>query len=168
MDNQRLIVWAAFGLLAFMTYQTWMLDYAQPPAEATQTLNSDAPATTLQPEDPAGSLPSLPEADSDTPVLQPQAAPGEAAVAPDASDASQAIHVSTDVFDIEISTAGGVIKRAVLRNYPVAKDRPDTLIELLTPQESRYAQLHSGLIADAGEGETYFNASLTAAATLLV
>ena len=36
MDNQRLLVWAAFGMLAFMTYQAWLQDYApQSPTEVT-------------------------------------------------------------------------------------------------------------------------------------
>ena len=37
MDNQRLLVWAAFGLLAFMTYQAWLQDYGPQPQPPTST-----------------------------------------------------------------------------------------------------------------------------------
>ena len=31
MDNQRLLIWAFFGLMAWMTYQTWLQDYGPKP-----------------------------------------------------------------------------------------------------------------------------------------
>ena len=42
MDNQRLLVWAFFGMMAWLTYQAWMQDYgpkpvAQPAATETPT-----------------------------------------------------------------------------------------------------------------------------------
>ena len=48
MDNQRLLVWAAFGMLAFMTYQAWLQDYA--PASAPEIVAPDTatPLTTDQ------------------------------------------------------------------------------------------------------------------------
>jgi len=63
-----------------------------------------------------------------------------------------AIYVQTDVFDIELSTQGGTVQRAVLRKYPVAKDRPDDLVELLTTEPSQLGLIQSGL-RSAGEGE---------------
>ena len=38
MDNQRLLIWGLFGFLAWITYQTWVQDYApKPVANTTQT-----------------------------------------------------------------------------------------------------------------------------------
>ena len=34
MDNQRLLIWAFFALMAWMTYQAWMEDYGPQPAES--------------------------------------------------------------------------------------------------------------------------------------
>ena len=31
MDNQRLLIWAFFGLMAWITYQTWVQDYGPKP-----------------------------------------------------------------------------------------------------------------------------------------
>ena len=44
MDNQRLLVWAFFGLMAWITYQTWMQDYGPKPAPpATQQTTQELP-----------------------------------------------------------------------------------------------------------------------------
>ena len=52
MDNQRLFIWAGFGLLAFMTYQAWLQDYAprpSVPAPVSEELRGPAtPAFTKQ------------------------------------------------------------------------------------------------------------------------
>ena len=40
MDNQRLLIWGLFGFLAWITYQTWVQDYApEPVAQATQAVD---------------------------------------------------------------------------------------------------------------------------------
>ena len=33
MDNQRLLIWAIFLMLCWVTWQTWIADYAPPPVE---------------------------------------------------------------------------------------------------------------------------------------
>jgi len=33
MDNQRLLIWAFFAMMAWITYQTWVQDYAPRPAQ---------------------------------------------------------------------------------------------------------------------------------------
>ena len=57
MDNQRLLIWATFGMLLWMTYQAWVTDHA--PAT-----NTPGPAITEQVEAPAaddGGIPALPQ-----------------------------------------------------------------------------------------------------------
>ncbi len=154
MDNQRLLVWAAFGMLAFMTYQTWLQDNALPPAEPAAVSEGRPPAT----EPAIDALPGLPTADSTTPVLQPEFTVSIESPNATASAGGEIVRVSTDVFEIEINTAGGKLQRAVLKNYPIAKDQPDMLVELLSTDELRFASIQSGLIADGGDGEPYFNA----------
>jgi YidC/Oxa1 family membrane protein insertase len=157
MDNQRLLVWAAFGMLAFMTYQTWLQDYGPPPVEPAAVSEERPPAT----EPAIDALPGLPTGDSTTPALPPEtAASFESPKASDTAAHGEIVRVSTDVFEVEINTAGGKLQRAVLTNYPIAKDQPDTLVELLSTDELRFASIQSGLIADAGDGEAYFNALL--------
>jgi YidC/Oxa1 family membrane protein insertase len=154
MDNQRLLVWAAFGMLAFMTYQTWLQDYAPQPVEPAAVSEERPPAT----EPAIDALPGLPTGDSTTPALPPEMTVGIASPTGTVTAGGEIVRVSTDVFEVEINTAGGKLQRAVLKNYPIAKDQPDTLVELLSTDELRFASIQSGLIADAADGTAYFNA----------
>ncbi len=144
MDNQRLLVWAAFGLLAWLTYQQWINDYSPSAPSLTAPVSDE----TLLPAREDDELPTLPDVSSDI-------AAGE--VAPElpeitaAEPAAGLIRVSTDVFELEIDTRGGTIRRAALKNYPVAKDRPDTLIQLLSPETGNIGFIQSGLRA-RGDG----------------
>ena len=149
MDNQRLLIWVTFGLLLWMTYQAWVTDHAPPPA---------APTTTEVPL-PAGEtgLPALPadSVNSDAAAQTDQAPPLDAgatiqATAADDS-AAPSIRVLTDVLDVAISAEGATIEGAVLRNYPLAKDRPDLLVELLSRNGANFGLVQSGLNA-AGDG----------------
>ena len=144
MDNQRLLVWAAFGLLSWLTYQQWMLDYGPKTTEPVVSGSEE----TLSPIVDDDELPALPEAstESSAPELAPELAE-QGTVEP----AAGLIRVSTDVFELEIDTRGGTIRKATLMNYPVAKDRPDTLIKLLTPEQADLGLIQSGLRA-RGEG----------------
>ena len=146
MDNQRLLIWGFFGLLGWITYQTWTQDYAlRPVAAVTQEVaqpsnaegDSDLPELTA----PTGTmLDAPPQLDEGAPEILP-VAPGTATV-----------RVMTDVFSIEISTQGGTLQSVALINYPVAKDEPDKLVELLSVEPSNFGLVQTGLRI-VGEGE---------------
>ena len=157
MDNQRLLVWAAFGLLVFMTWQAWQQDYGPKPQPAAPVASE---TTATQETDSLPSLDSATQPAGDVPSLTPEAA----APAATSSAQSPVISVSTDVFDIDISTRGGVLVRAVLKKYPVAKDQPDVLVELLSRNELRFGSLQAGLIGEV-DGQQYFDADLTSLQT---
>ena len=142
MDNQRLLVWAAFGLMLWLTYQAWMMDYGpKPVAPATV----EAPAATDIPDDIDGGLPELADPDPSAPVLEPDA-PEE----PEAR-ATGSLRVTTDVLELEISLQGGTLQKATLLRYPVAKDRPNQLVELLSRDPSNLGLIQTGLrTADDG------------------
>ena len=161
MDNQRLFIWAIFGVLAWMTYQAWQEDYGRSPAPAATT----APAQTEGAiEAPDTDLPALTGAEpvagaaADVPSLQP-----ETPTEPAARAAS--IRVSTDVLDIEISTAGGTLESAFLKKYPIAKDRPNELVNLLSADPNELAVIQSGLLSRGGAADanhrTIFSADKT-------
>ena len=154
MDNQRLIVWVAFGLLAFMTYQQWLKDYSpQPQAESGTQATEEAPAT--------GSLPALPSAaDEEIPTL-PAATDSVPAVGEPQAAPATLITVETDVLSLAINPRGGRLEKAFLKNYPVTKDRPDELVQLLSADANDLATLQAGLITAGANGGDYFNATLT-------
>ncbi|MEL7185849.1 MAG: membrane protein insertase YidC [Pseudomonadota bacterium] len=158
MDNQRLLIWAFFGLMAWITYQTWMQDYgpkpATPPA-AVEAVDAEQPAI---PDD--GGLPTITDAtiDAPAPVVADAPAVTPAATAP-------VVRVLTDVLDVEISTQGGTIQSATLRRYPVAKDRPDDLVVLLSTEDLNYGAVQTGIRtagAPAGTAEPTHQAMFTA------
>ena len=149
MDNQRLLTWAFFGLMAWITYQTWLQDYAPPPAAPVAAQpTAEAPGLSAPP-----SVDDLPEITAPTSASDLPAAPGETTAAAAATPTAPTVRVKTDVLDIEISTLGGTIQRAVLLKYPVAKDRPDTLIELLSTDPDNLGRIESGMRALDGAPE---------------
>ena len=154
MDNQRLLPWAFFGLMAFFTWQQWMQDYAPRPAVAPDA----APAAAVSP-------PGMPAvADASLPAIAEQA-PAAADMTIDSVDVAPAtegtVRVSTDVLDVEISTRGGTLTKAWTKKYPVAKDRPDVAVQLLDTAGPNYAIIESGVRSTGGAAEathlTVFN-----------
>ena len=167
MDNQRLLIWAFFGLMAWFTYQTWQQDYAprpipQPATDAAQTSAFPDEVTTDDDELPL--LEPATEAvvadDLDAPALA--EAP---AAAPSAAGTGQVIQVTTDVLQLEINLRGGTVQSATTPKYPVAKDDPDNLVTLLSTSEEDYGVLRTGL-RSLGEGaEPNHTAQYTSAAS---
>ena len=147
MDNQRLLVWASFGMLAWLTYQAWQADYAAGPAPETQPAAQEAGA----PAGGAGALPALPAAAADsTPASQQTPSLDVEREAIPQAD-TRIVRVMTDVLEVEINTTGATLQRAVIRRYPVHKDEPDTLVELLSPAGPDRGMIQTGLIAE-GDG----------------
>ncbi len=147
MDNQRLLSWGFFILMAWITYQTWVRDYGPQPAPrgADTEVQADRPAL------PAGGtddLPDIDEADEPEtagPALESDAAPVERG--------AETVRVITDVLDLEISTRGGTLTQATLLRYPVAKDQPNTLVELLSLEPRNLGLIESGVRAAGGGAE---------------
>jgi YidC/Oxa1 family membrane protein insertase len=161
MDNQRLIIWATFGLLLWLTYQAWVQDAAQAPAAQ----GSVATEGLAAPLDEAPGLPALPAESADTPQLADDA-PALDGVTSDAPlQAAPTIHVKTDVLEIEISPVGGTLQRAALLKYPVHKDQPDVLVELLSPGATELGMIQTGLNSAGDGAKANHNAPFTFQAT---
>ena len=166
MDNQRLFLWAIFAMLAWMTYQAWQQDYGQQAAPAAAQVEETvaAPDTDLPELSDAAPVAAVPDgatggelaaAPGDVPSLAPEAPTEPAARA-------AGIHVTTDVFDLVISTAGGTLESAALKKYPVAKDRPDELVNLLSDDPNNLAVIQSGLLSRGGTADANHRAVFSA------
>jgi len=144
MDNPRLLIWSFFGLMVFMTWQAWQQDYGPQPV-VTQPADAAQEAAT---EPRVDDLPDLAaetaEANLDAPELAPAEPAADAGATAEAADADL-VRVRTDVLDLEISTRGATLQRAVLLNYPVSKDRPDVLVEMLSPEAANLGLLQTGI-----------------------
>ena len=77
----------------------------------------------------------------------------------------RSILVRTDVFELELSTQGGTIQRATLLNYPVAKDRPDDLVELMSTDINQLGLVQSGLRSVGEAPEPNHRATFSSNAT---
>jgi YidC/Oxa1 family membrane protein insertase len=141
-------------MMVWLTYQAWMQDYGPQPVVA--------PTATEQPgaEQPDAGLPELGAPGDELPAIVDNATidapdvlvPGvEPAAAAAVTASSPAIRVNTDVFAIEISTQGGTLQSAKLQTYPVAKDRPDELVNLLSTEAANVGLIQTGL-RSAGDG----------------
>ncbi len=151
MDNQRLLIWAFFGLMAWFTYQAWMQDYGPKPADVApqQSEGVAQPSDAMQVDDDLPEI-SEPQGDASLPAV-----PGGVEPAVPAGDTADAklIRVKTDVLEIEINTVGGTLQKATLLNYPVAKDQPNTLVDLLSTKPGELGLIQSGVRAMDGAAE---------------
>lgn len=146
MDNVRLFLFATVAFLGLMLWQAWQEDYGQPPASKpatiadapTQPVPTDTPSPTFKPSDtPATPLHAVVESAAET--IQP-------AVANTATN----ISITTDVFDVTLSTQGGSITAAKLLDYPYELKAPDIPIQLMGESPGRIYVYQGGL---AGKGE---------------
>jgi YidC/Oxa1 family membrane protein insertase len=148
MDNQRLLIWGLFGFLAWITYQTWVQDYTpKPAAQTTQTVDQPDLAAPGAGDD----LPEL-SAPTDGTIDAPAAIDIAAPAATPVASTAPTVRVSTDVMSVEISLQGGTLQSAYMLGYPVAKDKPDTLIQLLSTDPSNFGAIQTGLRI-AGDGD---------------
>lgn len=159
MDNQRLMIWAFFGLMGWITYQTWVQDYGAKPAVVTP---QQVERPTL-PRD-AGELPELAAPAPgvlDAPVAVDNSTPSSLG---SSGNTAPTILISTDVFDIVVSTEGGTLQSASLKKYPIAKDRPDEPVTLLSTEAENFGLIQTGLRI-VGEGDEPNHRALFRSAT---
>lgn len=158
MDNQRLLIWAFFGLMAWITYQAWLQDNAPPPIAVVSESTEQSAVPQGELDLPEMAAPTTGMAGSiDAPAPMEEAVPGDE---PAASTAAT-IRVTTDVFEIEISKQGGTLLEASLLGYPVEKDQPDTLVQLLSPDAANFGVIQTGLRVIGGGEEPNHMASFT-------
>jgi YidC/Oxa1 family membrane protein insertase len=159
MENQRIFVWAALGLVLWLNFITWQRDYAPAPT-ATPPASTSANGNKATSE----TLPDLPAATGT--AAAPKTAPAANSLEAQETAAAQAptIHVVTDVLDMQISTRGGDLIRADLLKYPKKKNQPDVPVRLLDTDGPLYV-LRSGLRAADNRAEPTHMVNFQAAAT---
>ncbi|HSV16215.1 MAG TPA: membrane protein insertase YidC, partial [Tepidisphaeraceae bacterium] len=143
MDTQRIIALVVFSFSALLLWEGWQKHNApRVPAAAS------APAATGIPSHSALNAPGTSTPATPVPGAQPGTAAPPVPVTGAPAVAGQPIEVKTDLFDIEINTAGGDIRRVTMRQVFSAKDlhQPLTLLEA---NPKHYFVTQSGLLGDA-------------------
>lgn len=145
MDNARLILLFALGLVSLSLYQAWQQDYA---VKGPQTPATVADQSTAVPS-PATSADGASVQESDVPLAT--ADKPAAAIAQSVEKPGDTIHIKTDVLDLKIDSRGGTIVESTLEKMPISVDDPEKKITLLTREPSRYFVAQSGLIGASAE-----------------
>ncbi len=136
MDTQRLILFAAFMLVSMSLWQTWQVQVNPPATNITTTQNS----TTGESQDIIkNDLPSVPVNENglvstDAPAIAQKLKSG------------QRVHVKTDVFEIEIDTRGGDIRRVALLDYPVDINKDPNPVILMNDKSGLFFISQTGLL----------------------
>jgi YidC/Oxa1 family membrane protein insertase len=153
MDIQRLIAFVVFSFSALLLWDAWQKHNA-PKAPVPAIPVAGAPAA------PVGTPTLTPSA-----PVSPQGAPAASPAAPASAivDATgQPVVVKTDLYEAELNTAGGDIRRVTLFKVFSALDRTKPLV-LMAPDPKQYFVTQSGLL---GEGlpshKTMYTAESTA------
>lgn len=151
MDNQRLFLYGALGLLILLVWQTWQVDYGPRPAErprgeaATEAeqepRQADVPDAPITRDEPAAGADA--PAGTDVPQGQPQMlARGER------------IRVLTDRLDVTLDTRGGDVRQARLRNYK-SELGVDTPVQLMSDSGGKLFVAQAGLQAGDAPAPTH-------------
>ncbi|HMZ11750.1 MAG TPA: membrane protein insertase YidC [Plasticicumulans sp.] len=141
MENQRLVLVIALAFTAFLIWQQWITEHAPKPAPA--AVATTAPATPGSAE--AGR--------SDVPL-----APGTpAATAQNSALARGArIKVTTDVYEAEIDSVGGDLRRIGLRRYPESLEQREQPFVLMRDAGGEVFVAQSGLRAAKGAAPDHY------------
>lgn len=151
MDNQRLLIWSFFGVMVFLTWQAWLQDYGPQPTPAAAPTSEAAVVEAPQALD---TLPELGTETADAIEAPALTASGAVEAASDATPTTDTfVTVRTDVLDIDISLRGATLQQATLLGYPVSKDNPDDLVQLLSPVANDLGLLQTGIRVNDREQE---------------
>jgi YidC/Oxa1 family membrane protein insertase len=135
MDNYRLILLLALGLIVMMIWQAWEQEHATAPPAAQATPDArPGPPTAVAP-------PASPQAATTAP-------------SPVGLKRGTRVVVTTDLVRAEIDTEGGDLRDLWLLHHPVSVDRPDQPFALFKESEKQLFVAQSGLI---GHGREYPN-----------
>jgi YidC/Oxa1 family membrane protein insertase len=123
-NNPRIYLWIALALMVWLNYDAWQRDYGPRPDIITNTTRpaNSSPATATS-SDLANQVPQIPKETTAAAAKAPtdSSVPGTTGTAATDAAPAPAVHVRTDVLDLDIGTRGGTIQRADLINYPKVK-----------------------------------------------
>lgn len=132
MDTRRLLLYGAFGLIAFMLWNQWSVEHpAKPPASSTTPAAASVSAPAAAAPAPVGSAGSAVIASR-----HPQVARFLSLKAP----VGPRIHIHTDVLDLSVALDGGELTRAALLKYPSSLHSKQS-VDLLTPGSKEQSAL---------------------------
>ncbi len=132
MDFQKVVLYSALAFTLMMIWNAWQEDYVRPKSTPTELVAQQGAGGTDTPSLPAEAGDAS-QSSSDAPKLG-------------GIKTGQRIRVETDLFNIELDTMGGDLRRADLKQYPVSRDQPDVPYRLLDDEKEIFIA-QSGLLS---------------------
>lgn len=160
MENQRFLFFFTLFFITYLLWAQWQIDYGPAPVENTITgTQQSLPAV----GDSSEELPVAAVAGNDT-----TAAISEITASNKQSELSESkrITITTDVFEIELNTKGGDIRKIKLLNYSVEANKPkDKFMLLNDDNDTLYHIAQSGIVSKQKESSPTHNAIYSTAET---
>ncbi len=141
METTRFILVIALCLVSLMLWQEWEKDYGEPAATEEATA-----AAVKNPQTPVfEELPQQQVAET-APTVETKAIVNNSS--PVEEPGAKTLVVESDVLRLEVSTRGGGIEKASLKQYPVTADRPDEPFVLMDNTEELVYLVQGGLLSN--------------------
>jgi YidC/Oxa1 family membrane protein insertase len=150
MDNRRLFLLAALGLVGYLIFNAWMHDYASKPAA------QPTPTATQKPAETPPAAPSNASTSAPAPAAPKTSGAKIVGAAPLVHGRN--ITVTTDTVRATLDTAGGGVRQVALLQYPQTEKPSSPPVELLTPEPGHRLVLQTGLRGLGGQQPPRFEA----------
>lgn len=140
MEIRRVILYAAFALIAYTLWADWQKDFPPPITKTTLVTNTHAPTSNVM----------VPLSDTNTQVANDKVLENEQMTVTSTSSPEKIISVKTDVLDLAIDLQHGNIMGASLLDYPVSVEEKDKPFPLLQSNASEQYVANSSLFIVKG------------------
>ncbi len=157
MDNQKLILFLALAIVTLLIWDAWEGKFNPEPQRIVQTQQEQAAVVTPITDSGAPTIPA--ELAKDIPeVISTSVKPAinEKALA----STTERIRVITDVFDIDIDSKGGDLRRAFLLKYPISMEKIDEPYPFLDDNLPQLYIAQSGLLSNDAAPDHYATYSI--------
>jgi len=133
MGNQRILLYFTLFFIIYMIWAQWQMDYGPKPELTTPTETITSVDNSME------GVPTAATSSTNQKTVS--------AISDESMNVGQRITVVTDVLEIEISTKGGDITRALLRDYSIDAAKPEEKLVLLKQDNVNYQVAQSGLVS---------------------
>ncbi|MDH5544496.1 MAG: membrane protein insertase YidC [Gammaproteobacteria bacterium] len=147
MDTQRLVLFLALSLVVMLLWDAWNQRYN--PVETPNQIVEAGSASSV-PAAPQEMLSTVAPETEDlpvSPVSTPDAPEKPATATQNALGSSKRILVTTDVFDLELETRGGDVRKVFLKKFPISLDQPQMAYPLMDDALPQLFIAQTGLLS---------------------
>jgi len=147
MDNQRFFIWAVFGFMCLLNYQAWIQQDVQNYQYMGRSADTAQEITQNNQERFENNVPEIIDIQSSSTITEARLMQSNDTLEADI------VKIKTDVMEISINLVGATIQEIKLLNYPILKDKPDDLVELMNQSVNNYGLIQSGIRASDNKQE---------------